>query len=288
MKRQKIHYNLINMMVILGALVCFVYEYKNVGAIFQNETVFKVLIVFVTAIIVHAVKAGRLYLALYGSEISVLSYLKTYCKVTPVGLVFPYKLGEFFRMYCYGKQMGNILKGIIIILLDRFMDTMALVTMILFICFMEKGSILPFTYVLLLFLIFTILAYYVFPGVYDFWKKFFLKSKATERRLSVLRILDTLNRIYQEIKGVTKGRGMILYIMSLVAWIAEIGSIAVLNRLSREKDLNQMISGYLTSALSGEKTMELMRFIFVSVILMISTYVVIKMVEVMTRKREYR
>lgn len=285
MKRQKKHYNLINLIVILGVLVCFVYEYKDVGEIFQNETFIKILIVVLTVIIVHVVKSGRLYLALYGSEISVLDYLKIYCKVTPVGLVFPYKLGEFFRMYCYGKQLKNILKGIIIVLLDRFMDTMALVTMIFLIHFVEKGSIPLFTYVLLLFLIFSILAYYVFPGVYDFWKKFFLKSKATERRLAILRILDTLNRIYQEIRGVSKGRGMILYIMSLVAWMAEIGSIAVLNRLSGEVDLNKKISGYLTSALSGAKTSELMRFIFVSVILMISTYVVIKIVEVATRKR---
>lgn len=284
MEKQKNNYNIINAVVILSTILCFGYEYKNIGLLFQSETVIRMLIVFVTAIIVHAVKAGRLYLALYGSDVTISAYLKTYCKVTPVGLVFPYKLGEFFRMYCYGKQMGNVLKGIIIVLLDRFMDTMALVTMIFLICFVEKGSILPFTYVLLLFLIFAILAYYVFPGVYDFWKKLFLRAKATEKRLAVLKILDTLNKIYQEIKGVSKGRGIILYILSLVAWMVEMGSIALLNQLSGEKDLNQMISEYLTSALSGEKNMNLMRFIFISVVLLIGTYIVIKLREITARK----
>lgn len=287
MKRLKIKYNFINLFILLITAGIYLYDYGTDLAIFRGKDIRHILIIITAVAAVHLIKAGRLYLALYGLDISLSTYIKIYCKVTPVSVVIPYKLGEFFRMYCYGSQLGNMLKGIIIVLLDRFMDTTALVTMILLVWIVNGGYVAKLVYILLVFLFFTLLVYFVFPGVYKFWKKYLLGAKATENKLAILKILDTLNAIYQEIINVSKGRGVILYFLSLTAWGIEIGSLVLLSGITREEKSNQTISKYLSSAMGTGVSTELKQFVFVSVILLIVIYIVIKGMEMVIAKKEY-
>ncbi len=285
MRKGKLGYIFLNVIVILATAVLFILEYRNVGEIFQKVSLPHILILLLAVILVHSVKAGRLYLILYGTEVDFISYLKIYCKTTPVSVVFPFKTGEFFRMYCHGKQQGSLLKGVVIILLDRFMDTFALVTTIFLAWMFNGGHIATLVYVLLAFLAFVLLLYFVFPGVYKFWKKYTLRAKATKHRLAVLKMLDTLDMIYREITNVSVGRGLILYCLSLIAWGVEIGSIAVLCGLSQKGELTQTITDYLMAAMGGAQSVELRQFVFVSVILMVSIYIIVKTVEFMGERR---
>lgn len=285
---KKIQYNVINMAVIFLTAALFIYGYRDIREIFRGENVLSVFILTVTVILVHAIKAGRLYLALYGSDIDFVTYLKIYCKVTPVSVLAPFKLGEFFRMYCYGKQLGNMLKGVVIILLDRFMDSIALVTAIILVWIINGGDITFLVYLLLIFLVFVLLMYIVFPGVYKFWKKYLLRAAASENRLAVLKMLEALNFIYREVEGVTKGRGIVLYFMSLIAWGVEIGSITLLTGMSGESDISRVISKYLISAMSGNPSVPLKRFVFVSVVLLLVLYLLIKAGKLFNQKRIHR
>lgn len=280
LKKDRTGYNWINGIVILAALGIFICIYGNTGSVFQGRDIRHVLVLLAAAFMVHLIKAGRLYLALYGTGIGFPDSLKIYCKVTPVSMVLPFKLGEFFRMYGYGEQLDDPLKGIIIILLDRFMDTMALVAMIFLVWIFNGGNITFFTYLLLLFLVCVLLAYFAFPGVYGFWKKYILKARATERRLAMLRVLDSLDLVYQEITDVSKGRGIILCFLSFLAWAVEIGSLVILNGISGEGELSQIISSYLLSAVGAGRSAELKQFVFLSVLLMIVMYFVLKGLEV--------
>jgi hypothetical protein len=134
--------------------------------------------------------------------------------------------------------------------------------------------------------VFALLLYLLFPDVFQFWKKYILRAKATENKLAILRFLDKLNLIYKEITNVSKGRGIILYFLSLIAWAVEIGSITILNGLFREGQLNQTISDYLMSAMSGRsQSTELKQFVFASVILMVVIYIIIKFIETIMGKR---
>jgi len=284
-RENKLRYICVNVIVILVTAVLFVIEYRTVSELFQNSGWMQLVILVLAVIFVHAIKATRLYLALYGADVNWRTYLKTYCKVTPVSMVFPFKLGEFFRMYCYGKHLGSGLKGIVIVLLDRFMDTIALITMILSIRIFMGGALTSFTYWLLLFLGIALLVYFVFPGVYGFWKKYLLRAKATENKLRALKMLDGLQLIYREIVNVTKGRGMILYVLSLMAWSVEIGCIVLLKQIAGEEQLGQAILTYLASAMNVEQSTELRQFVFASVILMIMLYGIIKLAELFRGKK---
>lgn len=285
MKRNNNWYNAINLVVLILTARAFISEYYKADTLFENYDIGYIIVLILTVFIVHFIKAGRLYVALYGTNIGIFTYIKIYCKVTPVGVIFPFKTGEFFRMYCYGDKCKSFLKGIVVVLLDRFMDTAALVTIIIMALIFNGGQISILTYILLLFLVFALLIYFVFPGVYKFWKKYILKTKATEHKLTALKLLESLNNLYVEITNITKGRGAILYSMSLIAWAVEIGCIALLCEINKGNAFNETIADYLSSALGNGSSIELNQFVFISVILMIVIYVVIKAVEIIFRRR---
>ena len=225
MKAFLLKYRVVDILTLCIALGVFLALYGNVPALFAGVSVAQVLVIMLTALLVHALKAARLFLALYGQKISISEHLALYCKVTPVSMVLPYKVGEFYRMYAYGTHLKSGLKGIVIILLDRFMDTAALVTMILIAGFFYGGQITSFLLVLLIFLVLVVLLYRAFPGARKFWKHYFLSKKATPRRMGALKALESFHRIYEEVSVVTSGRGILLYVLSFLAWGVEIGSI---------------------------------------------------------------
>ena len=93
-----------------------------------------------------------------------------------------------------------------------------------------------------------------------------------------------MNMVYAQIINVSKGRGIILYVFSLLAWMTEIGSVVLLNGFGEGTGLSDKISDYLRSALSGTQTIELKRFILLSVVLMIVIYLLVKLSDLATGK----
>ena len=127
----------------------------------------------------------------------------------------------------------------------------------------------------------------VFPGVYRYWNKYFLRANATVRKMRAIKLLDRMNRVYKEISNVTKGRGIILFVLSLLAWGVEIGSVAMLHGMYEDRsDVDVVISEYLSSALSSSQSLELKQFIFISVILMIFIYILVKLIDVAVGERK--
>ncbi len=284
MKNKSGIYKIIDIMVLLVTIMLFLKEYNRIKYIFSCINIFNILAIISTVIIVHIIKALRLYLALYGSNLGFLEYIKVYCKVTPVSLFFPYKTGDFFRMYSYGKKLDNIFKGIIILLLDRFMDTMALVTMIIFVWIFTGGKITLLVYLFTLFIVFTILIYFVFPGMYKFWKRYFLFERATERRIIALKLLEACNYLYSELKEITRGRGLILYFLSLVAWGVEILSLTMQVGIFKNENLSNIISKYLFVAIGYGRCIELNLFVIISAIAMLVIYIFVNILGIFLRK----
>lgn len=288
MEKGKKIYNIINIIVILLAGITFIRNYGDIAAIFGGMSIFSLFVMIVTAVAVHIVKAGRLYLAIYGADMSINTHLKIYCKVVSVSVVFPYKIGDIFRMYCYGLQLENILRGAVIILFDRFVDTAALVTAILMVWLFSGGYVTAFVYALMIFLVLVLFIYCVLPEVCRFWKRYLLKAAATENRLMAIAILERVSRIYREVEGVVRGKGIILYFMSLSAWGVEIASVALLGSMADRGTIGMVIASYLTSAISGNQSVELKRFVFVSVALLAILYCMIKFFENVAGKKVHR
>ena len=258
-------YITIHFVIVFIAVLLFICNYSNVSYIIYEDLI-KVLFLIFTVLLVHIIKMGRLYLALYGSKVNFASHIKTYCKTTPISIIFPFKSGEFFKMYCYGKLVKNGLKGIIVVLFDRFIDTAALITTIFLVQLFWGGVVTSFIYVLLFFLITVIVIYFVYPDVYRFWKLCLLKANSSENKLAILKILEMVDAVYREIENTSKGRGIILYILSLIAWGIEIGNLVLFNDTFIEGGISQILSNYLISAVKDNSSVQLSQFVFFSII----------------------
>lgn len=278
-------YNIINIFVMLITAGLFVTKYKTIYNLFDNYSLGAFIVLVCTVVLVHLLKVSRLYLALYGSGTNGKDFIKTYCKVTPPSVVLPFKLGEVFRMYCYGHLIGNMLRGIVIILFDRFMDTAALITVIFLTWILNGGRLDTIVYFLVFFLILILVIYFVYPGIKRFWTKYLLKSQATERKLLALKSLDKIGEIYGEIENVAKGSGIILYILSLAAWGVEIGSLSILGKINSVSEINHNVFEYLKSALGDNQSVELKRFIVITILLLIVVYTVLEIIDVLKEKR---
>jgi len=278
-------YKIINLVVLALACFIFILEYRTFFTLFADINFLAFLVIAGTVIIVHSIKAFRLYFTLYGTNINFVTYMKVYCKVTPISLLFPFKIGEFFRMYCYGEAIGDRLRGIIIICFDRFVDTVALLTSIVLVSLFNWSKISSFAYILVIFVFVFISCYLVFPSIYRNWKSYLLHSKATPGKIQGLKSLETFNKIYKEINIIAKGRGAILYFMSLLAWGVEMGGLTLVSRLNLIDEYHSSISDYLSSAMRGNAVCELQRFIILSIIFTIILYCVLKCVEFAKSKR---
>lgn len=277
-------YNIINITVLLITAIVFAFIYMRFDILFIDTSAVAILLLILTVLMVHGIKSIRLYFILYGNEIDFKNFLRIYCKVTPVSMILPFKIGEIFRMFCYGQYIKNYLKGITIVLIDRFMDTAALVTVLLFVLgYSRSASIL--TYVLFAFLIIVILVYCIFPRIYVFWKKYLLRVKATKNRIRMLNILEIMQVTYSEISGVINGRGVIGFFLSLVAWGIEIGSIIIISHMREAIESEVVISKYLLAAINGQQTIYSSQFIFVTVIGLTLLYIILKFCEEKTDRK---
>ena len=278
-------YIVINWAVLLAAAALFVLQYGSCARYHLPENAWGLLCFAGGVLVVHLIKAGRLYLAFYGTPMKGTDYIKTYCKVTPVSMLLPYKLGEIFRIYCYGYLINDFMRGTVVVMLDRFMDTLALVSVILLLCAVYTSHVTPLVYALLAFLLCLVMLYYVFPGVYRFWKQYYLHAPASKYTLWWLEQLELLHNLYEEIEVVVKGRGLILYFLSLLAWGMELLVLVVFSQQVFSKQISQKISDYLFAALNGNPSLELNQFIIVSAILLVGCYLLLQLLKGIKKQR---
>ncbi len=277
-------YILINGLILAFALYLFL-KHDDHETIFAQQTYWEIGLFLVTALVVQFIKALRLYVALYGATFSIRSYIKTYCKVTPVCLLFPYKLGEFFRIYCYGELIHDFLRGTVIVILDRFMDTSALLTLLLGFYFFSAGQFPPLVLLLAVVWGLILLGYYLFPGFYRFRRYYYLSVPASAHTLWILRQFARMNLVYQEAAQVAHGRGMLLYILSLMAWGIELLNLALVTKMPSAIRLQQQITNYMSAALTNGNSLPLQRFITASIILLLGMYIVLKLSGILQHKK---
>ena len=281
---QKKQYQLINITVLLFTLGLFTFIYWRKRVDWHNFSTLIILIMLLTIILVHSIKVFRLYFILYEKKISFIEHLKQYCKVIPVSMIVPFKLGELFRMYCYGYQIGNFFDGIIVILVDRFADTLGLVTMILFISIVNHSQFPLIFYILLAFLVTIIICYLIFPGMYFYWKHNLLKAKASRQKNDMLLLLEKLQTAYLELSILIKGRCSILYLLSLIAWGVEVGGLFICNKILQGSETIYFVSEYLTSALLGRESDDLKLVVLVSILFLLLFYLTVYSIGAFVRK----
>lgn len=270
-----------------ASLLCAVLLFYDLIRQLVVDDLTSLIILILTAAVVLILKFIRLYIILFGRDFSFSSQLEQYCKVVPVSILFPFKLGEVFRMYCYGFQMDNYIEGIISILFDRFVDTIALLTLMsVELLFGMKFSLI--VVVLLIFSIAMFVIYWMFHPLYSFWNNYFISSPASKRRLVALSFLKKCNLAYISISRIITGKFLILYVLSIVAWGAELGGLLIINASKQQGGLLDCVFDYLTGAITGQHNSYMVLFSVISIIILIVCYLICQICKVIGHLRGRR
>ena len=251
--------------------VCFLvyYYHSTIRKLWGNKLVW--LIVLTAAIFVNVIKLVRLYVILYGKELDGRDVCFIYLKTSIVNSIFPYKLGELYRSYVLGEILNNnLLEGMIITILDRFMDTIGLLIVILLnITFAGKSmTVFPMVIALMIFVVLVLMAYYIFPSISTFWNRLLIKNHSSKRKLWALDVIYRSKQLYSYTQQTINGRGIILVILSTVAWLIEIGFAYLANEFLNDGAQSTDITEYLYSILTGSSLYASTRYTIISVMLL--------------------
>lgn len=276
-------YLIINFIVIVLAAALFILSLNKGLASFSGCQTKSIIAVVLISIAVNLLKMMRLYLIIYGKNMSFSDHVKQYSKSVPVSCMLPLKSGELFRMYCYGYQLRDYISGMVYIIVDRFYDTLGLIAVMLItgLVFGLKTSVTA--YLLMMFLILVIVMYIVYPGLAKYWKDFLLSSAGSKRKLYMLSLLERINNVYEKAKEVNSGRGAVLFVISVVSWVVESSGIILFSTnvqnmsfANMTENFSEKINSYLNGTLLIEQSAYASQYVFVSVIVMILVYFMYK------------
>jgi hypothetical protein len=203
----------------------------------------------VIAIATQLIKATRMYVIMMDTTLSYPKNLLLYASTTVINIMTPYKIGEVYRIALYGKSIDSYAGGAVRVLLDRAVDTAALLTYLTLILLFQVSAVLPLYLLLLALFVLFCAAWFVFPQLYRFWNDFLITQRHTQRAASVLRVLSDVNRAYEYLRGLIRGRVFIMYLLSMAAWGLELVGVYALTVYTHSNSASQ-ISAYLDSALS--------------------------------------
>lgn len=204
-----------------------------------------VLVFMICFFFIHISKASRLYLILLEDRLPFHFFLFLYGLTTFITLALPYKVGEVFRMYCFGSRLKHMGKGILSILVDRYFDTMGLLLLLLPLEFYYGQGLSGFSLFLLFFLSLLILSYYAFPSIYVYLNAYLIFRVHSKRGILALRVLENMNRLYCNIQFLMKERTPLLMLLSFFAWIFEMGALMALFYVNGSDDFIWQFISYL-------------------------------------------
>ena len=279
----EIRYRIINVALLLFTMFVITDLAKRVEDMFMLAPVGLITVIVSTALLVHGLKAFRFYFELYEKKMPFNLFLRQYCKVIPVSMIFPFKLGDFFRMYCFGHHLRDNMAGVAVVLFDRFVDTIALVTVIVAIHIFFTVEINRILFLLCFVLCLLVAMYRVCPGMCIYWKRYLLVQEATQGKMRLLRLFSALQQEYAEIQAVVNGKFMLTYLLSLLAWVIEIGSLFLMCHKYLSLNSIKVMQDYITGAMKGASSEYLLAFICVSSVILFCIFVILKAVSLIRK-----
>lgn len=173
------------------------------------------------AFLSYASKAVRLYIMILGNGSQFKTFLPIYLKMTFLQLLLPFKLGEFYRLFAMGTYLKNYEKGFLVILMDRFIDSLPLFILYLYaILFLDYQ--ITFTILIVgAFLIIGWSIYFLFKPCYYFLNHYLLVSQVNKKKIIGLQLLSILQRIYEEITKTFSQKSFILLLLSTFSRLFE-------------------------------------------------------------------
>lgn len=263
---KKRSYYMINLATLFFTIAFFIQSFfQNLRSLYGKETITIVFAgAFAGIVIVHLFKGIRLYFLVLEERPTVARFLKLYVKTTLVNLVFPFKLGELFRIYSFGHEWKNYKAGLLLILVDRYFDTIPLFLLLMGFTISGKGTLYGIVVVLTVFIAVVTVMYFIFPSTYKYLNRFLIVNTNSERGLYALAILKKIRYWYLYVKELINGRELILVVLSVCAWLVEYGSLyCLISGLGYSFEPSYFLD-YMNSVFSGHSGEHVSQYVGVS------------------------
>lgn len=234
---------------------------------------------------IHFVKALRLYFIMLETRLTLDCFFRVYIKTTLVNLIFPFKLGEFFRMYCFGNELKSNKKGILLILIDRYFDTIPLVLILLTFTLSGGNSLSGVVIILIAFLIVVTIMYTIFPSTFKYLNRFFIVNTTSDRGIIALELLKKTQFWYSYMQELIEGRERILLILSGLVWLMEYGSLyCLISGVGDVFSLTDFVV-YMNSVFMGSGSEYIIFYVGISAVVLAGVSVVVYGRHFVMRKR---
>lgn len=227
----------------------------------------KLPVILILFLLVHAFKAMRLYLIVIDEKIPFRRFLLLYSTTTLVNLVVPFKLGEFFRIFVFIKATGDKKIGFLSVLLDRFFDTVALVLILLPYELLKGGIVSSSTLLLAVFIVVLVFVYISFSSFYTYLNRYIIMNRSSKGAMGSLKLLEFLKSGKDYVTRLIHGRYALLIICSFVAWLIECAILHLMSGLFGLEEGND-ISSYIQSIISFDRTELMSRYVTFGIVMM--------------------
>ena len=239
---------------------------------FQNGKVAMALLA--TALLVFPLKALRFYLLLIGRGLPRRKFVLLFCMSSFVSILFPFKIWELFRVYIFGKALGDYIKGVSIICLDRFVDLLGLLSMMIAGVLMFSWTFEAPLVILLIGIAGVLVAVYsLLPSFLKYWRMSMLEARSTPGRIAVLEIIKFIHNAYLDVRQMLQGRFILLVLLSALSWGIEMSSLIVL-RSTHYSGIDNLFPRYLEASLSQIRFLPQLNFIVMSSVVLLLVSVI--------------
>ncbi|MBO4375386.1 MAG: flippase-like domain-containing protein [Lachnospiraceae bacterium] len=291
LKIGKIIYYLINAAVIVLA-VYFLYTRYFEGMLAQTGLQVPLIIgVGLLMALIYAMKAFRLYVIFMDRCPGWGRFIEVYIKTMPAAIAFPLKAGEFFRMYCFGFEMGSLRLGILGILAERFFDTIPLLVLLILFTLISGDTVMPIVVVTAGFIILILAVFLSFPSIYLYINKYCMVSIHSKKSVKLLEMLEGIKKWYDMLKDLIKDRVALLLIISSFTWLAECFVLMIFAWGLGYGFETDLFLTYVNSAFNGQTNEYVNLYVGLSAVLFLLAFIIvypvryIKKMMIMGRKK---
>lgn len=286
MKNNKnIFYYFINSIFIIWAVITINYS----KIINMNISIKVLLMLLVLFVIIHIFKFIKIYFILLAEVIPFKKMVKLYVKTTFVSMVLPYKIGELFKMYSYGKEINNYSKGVVAVLIDKFFDALILCMVLIPYGILVSGNISDLAWIMLTFVVTVLLIYLSFKGTYYYLNKFFITKVKDKKSIYALGTIEKANEIYKIAKSLLIGRQAIILCLTGISWITEAIFIQIMAGFTGKETGFMTVINYISDAFFGINNVLFNNYIYIGtaifLILILAIYTE-KFINVILKRKE--
>lgn len=280
-------YQIINVVIILTT---FFYLFLNFSSdilsiiFYSNKKLLFLLIIFLI-LGVYFIKGVRFYFLMLEQKIETRRFFKLYLKTTMINLILPFKLGEAFKIYCYGEEIKSYKTSIICVLIDRYFDTIPLFFILGIISMSKEKNVSAILVIILGFMLICSILYFLFNSFYFYTNRFLIMNSYSKNVINYLIILEKLKKEKDNIKLLLKNKVGIYLLLSTLAWIFELINIYVVSYLFTEKFLINIPINYISSIFSGDDTLYTNFYKNIGILLLILVFFTVYTISIIKERK---